>query len=90
MKNNEMYSEVYSILALLGEEYINKLPEKLIKFIKKNKLNSYNPQYSLDKPLNEQAIQKNSIAMIVLLNYKYWAENDSDKREIFMMIKENK
>ena len=90
MKNKELYSEVYSVLALLGDEYINKLPKKLIKFIMKNKLNSYAPQYSLDKPLKEQAIQKESIAMIVVLNYKYWTKDNKEKKEIFMMLKENK
>lgn len=85
-----MYSEVYSILMLLGEEYINKLPLKLVNFIKKNKLNSYTPQYSLDRPLSEQEIQKDSIAMIVMLNYKYWTKDDNEKKEIFTILKENK
>lgn len=85
-----MYSEVYSVLMVLGADYTNKLPEKLIKFIKKNKSNSYTPQYSLEKPLEEQEIQKDSLAMIVMLNYKYWAKDDIEKKEIFMMLKGNK
>ena len=41
----EMYSEVYSILNLLGNSYIEKLPKSLFKMIEEEKSSTYNPQY---------------------------------------------
>lgn len=83
----KIYSEVYSVITLLGEEYINKLPEKLIKFIKQSKLNTYTPQYSLEIDLDKQEIKKESLALIALINYKYWAKDENEKKEIFSILK---
>ena len=85
--DKKIYSEVYSILQLLGQEYIRKLPEKLINHIKKNRLLSYNPFYTLEKDLAKQDIQKESIALIALMNYKYWAKDNKEKKEIYSLIK---
>lgn len=56
----EMYSEVYSILNLLGNSYIAKLPKSLFKMIEEEKSSTYNPQYREDQSLNEQNIKRES------------------------------
>ena len=33
-KTKEIYSEVYSVLNMLGNDYINKIPDNLYKMIK--------------------------------------------------------
>ena len=40
IKTNDIYSEVYSILLLLGDSYINKIPRKALDIIK-NERNIY-------------------------------------------------
>ena len=42
----EMYSEVYSILKMLGKEYMEKLPKTISKIIIESREENYNPKYS--------------------------------------------
>ena len=58
IKTKEIYSEVYQVLNLLGNEYIYKLPTNLINMLKEKREINYNPQYTDDIPLNEQNIKK--------------------------------
>ena len=58
IKTKEIYSEVYQVLNLLGDEYINKLPRSLYNMIKEKRDINYIPQYTEDLPLNQQNIQK--------------------------------
>ena len=37
IKTKEIYSEVYQVLNLLGNEYIDKLPTSLINMLKKKR-----------------------------------------------------
>ena len=85
----EVYSEVYSILNLLGENFIKKLPKSLYEMIKKEKSSSYNPQYSASLKLEEQDIKKESLSMIALFHLNYWCENEEEKEELKRIFSEN-
>lgn len=85
----EVYSEVYSILNLLGESFIKKLPTSLYEMIKKEKLDSYNPQYSPKLKLEEQDIKKESLSMIALFHLNYWCESEEEKEELKRIFSEN-
>lgn len=89
IKTKEIYSEVYQVLNLLGDEYINKLPRSLYNMIKEKRDINYIPQYTEDLPLNQQNIQKNTLAIITLLHLNYWCEDDNEKYEIKRILKEN-
>ena len=85
----EMYSEVYSILNLLGNNYIAKLPKSLFKMIEEEKSSTYNPQYSEDKSLNEQNIKRESLAMIALFHLNYWCDSNEEKEQLKQLFKNN-
>lgn len=85
----EMYSEVYSILNLLGNNYIDKLPKSLFKMIEEEKSSTYNPQYSEDKSLNEQNIKRESLAMIALFHLNYWCNSNEEKEQLKQLFKNN-
>ncbi len=85
----EMYSEVYSILNLLGNNYIAKLPKSLFKMIEEEKSSTYNPQYSEDKSLNEQNIKRESLAMIALFHLNYWCNSNEEKEQLKQLFKNN-
>ena len=70
IKTKEIYSEVYQVLNLLGNEYINKLPNSLLNMLKEKRNINYNPQYIEDIPLNKQNIRKETLAIIALLRKK--------------------
>ena len=86
----EMYSEVYSILNLLGNSYITKLPKSLFKMIEEEKSSTYNPQYSEDQSLSEQNKKRESLSMIALFHLNYWCNSDEEKEQLKQLFKDNK
>ena len=64
IKTKEIYSEVYQVLNLLGNDYIDKLPTSLINMLREKREVNYNPQYTDDIPLNEQNIKKESMSEV--------------------------
>ena len=88
-KTKEIYSEVYEILTLMGDTFISKLPNKLFELIKKQRLDSYNPKYNLQLPLEEQNIKEETIDIIALLYLNYWCESEEEKKELKKVFQEN-
>ena len=88
-ETQEIYSEVYSILNLLGKNFINKLPKSLYEMIKKEKSSSYNPQYKANVKLEEQNIKRESLSMIALFHLNYWCESEEEKQELKSIFLEN-
>lgn len=67
-------------MNLLLEEDRIKIPLKLRKLINDERLKDYNPQYSFEKPIDEQEISDEALAMIALLHINYWC-NVTKKRK---------
>lgn len=88
-KTRKIYSEVYEILVLLGDRFINKLPNKLFDLIEKEKSSLYNPKYNLDIPLENQNVKEETIAIIALLKLKYWCESEEEKKELEYIFQKN-
>ena len=89
IKTREIYSEVYQVLNLLGNEYIDKLPNSLLNMLKEKRNINYNPQYIEDIPLNKQNIKKETLAIIALLHLNYWCENEKERLELKQILKNN-
>lgn len=87
IKTKEIYSEVYQVLNLLGNEYIDKLPNSLLNMLKEKRNTNYNPQYIEDIPLNKQNIRKETLAIIALLHLNYWCDNEKEKLELKQILK---
>lgn len=85
----EIYSEVYSVLKALGEKYTDKIPDSLYNMIQENKLETYNPTYTLEINLEEQNIKRESISMIALMHLNYWCNSENEKDKLKKIFKEN-
>lgn len=88
-QNAKMYSEVYSILNILGDEYKSLLPQKLYNFIKENKFKDYTPIYNENIPFSQQDISKESVAFICMLHYNYWCKTEEEKAKINKILAYN-
>lgn len=89
IKMKETYSEVYSVLNMLGKDYITKLPSKLYQMIKEEKSNEYNPQYDLTIALEQQNIKKESLSMIAIFHLNYWCDSQEEKQKLKDLFNEN-
>lgn len=82
------YAEVECILEWLGDEYIEKIPKKLLRRLREEKKFGYNPQIDFTKSLEAQ-IRQETKNIIAYLNCKYWIENFEEKERIEKCIEEN-
>lgn len=81
----ESYSEVFEIINFLGDEYKNRIPKKLYKFIENNRDKKYKPNFNLKNnidSLNESSVSRKTIAIIAFLNAKYWTEDEETKQKL--------
>ena len=89
VQTQEIYSEVYSILNLLGESYIKKLPVSLFNMIKEEKMQDYSPEYDSKINLKQQNIKRETLSMIALFHLNYWCDSDEEKNELKTLFKTN-
>ena len=89
IKTKEIYSEVYQLLNLLGNEYIDKLPKSLFNMLREKRNINYEPKYTEDLPLNKQNIKKETLSIIALLHLNYCCENENEKNELKQIFKNN-
>jgi hypothetical protein len=68
------YAEVDEILNLLEDEYSNKVPENVRNFFKEERMEDYEPQIDIEKPLTEQNLKRETIVLLTILNLNYWCE----------------
>ncbi len=78
----DVFSEVYSILHLYGEEYIRKLPPKLYLAIENGRNPEYNPTYQEADNLMDYHLKRDTVALLVLLYLNYWYESEEQKKEV--------
>lgn len=83
------YAELLEILDSMEEEYIVKLPKKLISIFKKYALADYEKHIDVTRPLEEQEISQKTAALIGMLTLQYWCKSEQEKQELINIFKEN-
>ena len=83
------YTEVSYILDILGEEYKNKLPEKILKLIYTNKNDDYQINLNFDITKNNINISRNALIIISILNLKYWEYDELKKDKLKNLYAKN-
>lgn len=90
MKNNEIaYAEVDTILSLMNEKYVNRIPEKLRDIFKDEKSSDYKPNIDPKRSLNEQNLQRETLVILATLSLNYWCESEEEKQELIKAYSEN-
>lgn len=89
-EKEEIYSELYSVLNLLGKSYIEKLPKQLYQLIENSRNPNYLPKYSFNEPLVNQNINKKTISMLALIDLNYWRKDNTEKQKLVDILNRNK
>ncbi len=79
MNSRECLVELDEVLNYLDEEEFQKLPSQLIESIKENKDKQYSWKYDESKNLDEQNLDRKTIAMLSYLNMKYFCNEEQRK-----------
>ena len=91
MENNllKAYAEVDKILSFMEIKYVEKVPKKMREMFKNEKLQGYEPKIDKNLPLDQQNLQRKTLAILTLLNLNYWCENQEEKQELIKAYSEN-
>ena len=86
---NIVYTQVYTVLLSLGEEYIKKIPNDVFNTIKNNRDEDYIFEINPNNPLSEQNLLDESNALLAYLKLEYWCQTDDEKKELQQLLKFN-
>lgn len=91
MMNNYSYAyaETLEVLDNMEEIYIQKIPQKLIDFLRENSSKDYQNHITTDKPLKNQNLNQTTLNLLALINLKYWVESEEHKKELLKKYKDN-
>ena len=82
-----VYDEVYTVLSMLGDDYVSKVPHEFLDFIATNRSGEY---IKLDnRPLQEQGLDRETTLILAALKLDYWCENDAEKQILLDLLETN-
>lgn len=84
----EASAELNKILEHLPNEYIEKIPTKLIEFFQKVESKEYNTNIDPYKQLSEQKLLPKTKTLLSMLYRNYWC-NEEERKELDSILAEN-
>ena len=85
----EAYAEVDAVLNLMDKKYLDEIPSKLRELFSKEKSKDYFKKIVSDKPLKEQNLKEETLAILAVINYNYWCKGETHKKELLELYSEN-
>ena len=80
--SNLAYSEVFEILKLVDDEYVKRIPTKIIEFLEEERDKDYKPTIDIDITLDEKNLKRKTMVLLSIINYNYWCDSEEEKKEI--------
>ena len=88
-ETRQAYSEVCAVLQYMPDEYVKRIPEKVIKLFQSEKLEDYEVNINKSNPLDKNNLSKKTMVLIAVLNYQYWCPNKKVKNELYKQYLSN-
>lgn len=82
VETKQAYSEVNTILKLLGNVYSSKIPNGIKDVFTREMDKGYIPIIDINRPIKEQNLKRKTISIISALNLQYWCTNESEQHEL--------
>ena len=82
-ETRQAYSEVCAVLEYMPDEYVKKIPSKIIKLFQQEKLEDYEVNINKSNPLDKNYLSKKTMVIIAMLNYQYWCPNKKQKDVLY-------
>jgi hypothetical protein len=90
MDIDKVFSEVYAILAVIDNQYVQKTPMDILQTIKDKRDTAYTPDIDANKPLDEQGLSEDAIVFIFTLKRDYWCETEEERAAVTAIFAQNK
>lgn len=82
------YSEIYCLFKYFPEDYIKRIPKRLLELIKSVYDEKYYVLIDPDKLLEEQSISQDTKNLLVVFKYNYWSDSN-EKNNIAKVLNKN-
>ena len=89
ISTREAYAEVDNFIECLDLYDKNKIPESIRKYFKKEKSNNYNKIIDVNQLIKNQNLKDETLAIIAMLNLKYWCDDEEEKKRLMTIYSEN-
>ncbi len=83
------YSEIYAIINLMEDQFIDKVPKKIKDFFEEERDKEYYPIIDVNIELDEQNLQRETIVLLAILKLNYWCDSEEEKQEILKSFSDN-
>lgn len=83
------YTEIDCILSNMPNEYVLKVPKKLREKFRNEKDQDYLFRLEENKRLNEHNLSKKTCALLAMLKYNYWCDNQEEQQELAKLFTTN-
>lgn len=83
------YAELLEVLSLMEEEYVNRIPKKLMNIFETYKSSDYSNHINPEVPLEEQDISEKTSALLAMLMLNYWCDSEEQKAALKSTLEEN-
>ena len=83
------YAEVDNFIECLDLYYKNKVPDDIREYFKKEKNKNYNKMIDINQPIKNQNLMDETLAIIAMLNLKYWCDDEEEKKRLVNIYLEN-
>ncbi len=85
---SQICAEIYELLNVLGQDYIDALPENTFENISKKRDLNYENKFNINDGISEKNFSKESINILLGFDLKYWSSYTENKNKI-ALYKEN-
>ena len=83
------YAEVDNFIECLDLYHKNKVPDDIRKYFKKEKSKNYDKMIDVNQPIKNQNLMDETLAIIAMLNLKYWCDDEEEKNRLINIYLEN-
>ena len=83
------YAEVYEILHQMPQEYMRKIPKKILEMIEKEKLKNYEMELNKENLVDASRLTKTTMAILAMFQYQYWCQNKEMKQKLYQTYLKN-
>lgn len=82
------FKEVNEIINIMGENYKNRVPNKLLELLRREEEKEYITKIKKDLPFEKQPISRTALILLNYININYWLQ-EYKKKEVKQVYREN-
>lgn len=89
IQTQKAYTEILEVLKFIPKEYFSKIPKQILEVFEREKLENYTVNINKQKPIDKNSLQKETLAIIAMLNLQYWCPDEELKKKLYEQYSKN-